>query len=421
MKLNTTIANIYQTQQRLTGLFVSAGSMLAIILELSLIIVGFVIKASQSTSSYVLWALFGIVGLLVALLVTKLTLTNAAKLRASLDAEKDLRASYKERSKGKMLSSEVKEELDGDIKEISSGRAVIYVLIGAGVLASIICETFVMQLLFRSLQPDWLGESLSIFLSTLVSCTVVSGELHKKRDSDIIKASLTHDSFLELAAKANTYDAFNKKMLDTASTHVEEILDRNVLATYAKTLVFRSIEEATGTQNFAKQVEDIRNQQLQIARLNEDRKQRLLAEVRGQNDVDTEPVAPIRLQDFFDGHAASEEALEDMDAGHEMVTDMEESMDVPCSGNGHDVDKNMVIRVDTESVEHDQKMPIKILSRRKSMTVNEAAKFLALSDRQIRRLREQGILVADENNQISSSSVRAYMKKRSAKFGPEGA
>lgn len=294
-RLNTTIAATYQAQQRLTGLFVSAGSMLAILLEIGLFVAGFVIKGNQSTSNVVLWVLFGFVGFLVALLVTKMTLTNATKLRASLDAENKLRADHRERGKGKIIPPEVQAELDKDIKETKKGRWTICILIGVGVLASIICETFVMQLLFSSLQPQWLGEGMSIFLSTLVSCTVVSGELHKKRDTDIIRSSLSHESLLELAAKANVYDEFNKKMIGAASTHVGQVLDQDVLGAYARTLVFRSIEESTGTQNFAQQVESIRAQQLQIARFKEDQKQRLLAEMRGEKDPQTDPIKPIQL------------------------------------------------------------------------------------------------------------------------------
>lgn len=296
MKLNTTIAHIYQTQQRLTGLFVSAGSMLAIALELGLIVTGFVIKAWESSpNNYGLMVLFGIIGLLVALLVTKMTLTNASKLRASFDAENDLKAAHKERGKGKTITSDIQAELNKDIKETKKGRWTIYALIGVGVLASIVCETFVMHLIFNSLTPELLGEGLSIFLSTLVSCTVVSGELHKKRDTDIIRSSLSHESLLELAAKANVYDEFNKKMIGAASTHVGQVLDQDVLGAYARTLVFRSIEESTGTTNFAQQVETVRKQQLQIARFKEDQKERLLAEMRGEKDPQTDPIKPIQL------------------------------------------------------------------------------------------------------------------------------
>jgi hypothetical protein len=295
MKLNTTIASVYQAQQRLTGLFVSVGSMLAIILELGLIVAGFAVKGSESTSNVTLWLLFGVAGLVVALMITKLTLTNATKLRTSLDSENQLRGVYKERSKGKgFIAEDVQAELDKDIRDSKSGRMSIYILIGIGALASIVCETFVMQFLFKGLQPAWAGDILSIFLSTLVTSTVVSGELHKERDADIIRKSLSHDSFLELAAKANVYDAFNQKILAEASTHVEEVLDSTVLATYARTLVFSSIEESTGEANFALHVEGARQKQLQIARMQEDTKQRLLSVVRGEEEVHTEPTPPIQ-------------------------------------------------------------------------------------------------------------------------------
>ncbi len=293
--LNTTIASVYQTQQRLTGLFVSAGSMIAILLELSLIVAGFVIKASETSSNWVIYGLFALVGFLVALLIVKLTLTNAAKLRASLNAENDLKADYRERSEGKTVTQKVQAELDNDIAETKKGRWTIYLLIGVGALASIICETFVMHLLFQQLKPDLLGDVLSVFLSALVSSTVISGELHKRRDTEIIKHSLSHDSLLELAAKANTYDAFNRKMINAASTHVEQVLDQAVLGAYAQSLVYSSIEESTGTQNFAQQVESIRARQLQIARFKEDQEQRLLAEIRGKKDPQTDPIKPIQL------------------------------------------------------------------------------------------------------------------------------
>jgi len=68
-----------------------------------------------------------------------------------------------------------------------------------------------------------------------------------------------------------------------------------------------------------------------------------------------------------------------------------------------------------------QKVPVKISGRRKSMSVAEAAAFLECSDRQVRRLRENGTLVTGEDDRLTSASVRAYKKKRAAKFGPEGA
>jgi hypothetical protein len=294
-KLNTTIANVYQTQQRLTGLFVSAGSMLAILLELLLVVAGFTFAVVGGHQNPMTIALFAVIGALMAALVTKMTLTNAAKLRASLDRENDLRQDYKERSKGETVPADVKAELDQDIKEAGRGRWWIYILIGFGVLISIVCEKFAIDLLFKSVENWYLSNGLSVFLSCLVSCTVVSGELHKKRDAELIKDSLKHDSFLRLAAEANVYDSFNHKMIDAASTHVEQVLDQAVLGAYAQSLVYQSIETSTGTQNFAAQVDAIRSQQLQLARIREDQKHRLLAKVRGENEPQTDPIKPIQL------------------------------------------------------------------------------------------------------------------------------
>ena len=291
--INTAIANTYQSQQRLTGLFVSVGSMLAIVLELGLVVAGFTVVGSHVTPA--LWALWGCIGFLFALLVTKLTLTNATKLRISLDNEKVLRACHKERGKELgIIPVDVQSELNKDIKECKSGRAAIYSLIGIGALMSITCETFVMELLFTTMRPAVIGDALSFLLSSLVTCTVVSGELHKERDADIIRKALSHDSFLELAAKATVYDAFNRNLIREASTHVKEVLDHDVMGEYAKRLVFTSTEESTGTQNFALQIEQSKTKRLQENRLLEDSKVRMLKQLRGEEDIDTEPTPLIR-------------------------------------------------------------------------------------------------------------------------------
>lgn len=62
---------------------------------------------------------------------------------------------------------------------------------------------------------------------------------------------------------------------------------------------------------------------------------------------------------------------------------------------------------------------LKVKAPRRPMSIKQAAVFLGITDRQVRRLREQGILIVDEDNQLTSASVRAYQKKRPLK--PEGA
>ncbi|GCE19829.1 hypothetical protein [Dictyobacter kobayashii] len=55
------------------------------------------------------------------------------------------------------------------------------------------------------------------------------------------------------------------------------------------------------------------------------------------------------------------------------------------------------------------------LTRRKPMSVSEAAEVLALSERRVRELRSQGVLLTDESNKIKVASVNAYLGKRKAK------
>ncbi|GLV58959.1 hypothetical protein KDH_57870 [Dictyobacter sp. S3.2.2.5] len=55
------------------------------------------------------------------------------------------------------------------------------------------------------------------------------------------------------------------------------------------------------------------------------------------------------------------------------------------------------------------------LTRRKPMTVSEAAEALSLSERRVRELRSQGVLVSDDTNKIRVASVNAYLGKRRAR------
>jgi hypothetical protein len=117
--------------------------------------------------------------------------------------------------------------------------------------------------------------------------------------------------------------------------------------------------------------------------------------------------------------SASEELDSQMDLG------THDSLDNEDADNGledeRDMDPINITQFYPRKSSSGQKASIKVSSRRKSMSVVEAANFLECSDRQVRRLRENGTLVTGEDDRLTSASVKAYKKKRSIKIGQEGA
>lgn len=136
-----------------------------------------------------------------------------------------------------------------------------------------------------------------------------------------------------------------------------------------------------------------------------------------------------RIADLEEQLADMRTDRETTEIGHEtpafVDVNADERMDIDCLENGRDAepetDMENVTQFHPRRTFDGQKAPIKISGRRKSMSVAEAAAFLGCSDRQVRRLRENGTLVTDENDRLTSTSVRAYKKKKSAKLGSEGA
>jgi hypothetical protein len=245
---------------------------------------------------FFLW-LSGFGGLLLACLILKLSMTNSTKLRISLDRERDMNDTFSERSKLLAVSdyATAKAVLDSEIKRLTDGRWQIYGMMAVGAGVSILSEGFVLSHL--------LGTSIGGIVSALaVSCvvtlTVVSGELHEARDSDIVLRTLSHNIFLEQAAKANISDAINKKLVADSEKYIDQVLDENVLTECARALAYTVIEQRTGINNFAQTLQIAQAKREGETKLIEDRKLQVsqflltgdkdILKVAGES-VDTEP------------------------------------------------------------------------------------------------------------------------------------
>jgi predicted GIY-YIG superfamily endonuclease len=74
-------------------------------------------------------------------------------------------------------------------------------------------------------------------------------------------------------------------------------------------------------------------------------------------------------------------------------------------------------RIPEEGEENTKKSPLTLKGYHRSMSTKDAAEFLGCTDRQVRRLRVNGVLVADESGRITAASVKAYKKRKEARAG----
>ncbi|GCF10930.1 hypothetical protein [Dictyobacter arantiisoli] len=147
-----------------------------------------------------------------------------------------------------------------------------------------------------------------------------------------------------------------------------------------------------------------------------------VAEMEGEQKFITEPLSMEASQYIIDGQLDSMALETDGEELFEKKDSSENDVLLPAWAGGEDVDtfltmEDMLPYIPTGDTSSMSKISSNTgkLTRRKPMTVPEAAEALAVSERRIRELRSQGVLVTDESNKIKVSSVNAYMNKRKTK------
>lgn len=293
--MNGLIAKAHKIQRKFIGVIVASGSVLAFLLSFILIVAGIEVTALMHppTTNNVGFGAYAFVwifaGALIAILIERLTLTNCAKLRITREKIELINEDY---SCIETPTNDTDLERQKDVKLVEKGRWSIILLIVLGTSLSMMCESFIIHFLFGNFQVI-LGWIASLFLSGLVSYTLISSELHKGLDAEVIHESLNADTFLAVAARANVTDHVNQQMLKKATTKVKEIVGSEVMLSAIDQAVIADVDDVMeGNGRIILRIDNEREQKrAQIAR-EKDLTRQQLSLVKGSGD--TEPLSVIQ-------------------------------------------------------------------------------------------------------------------------------
>ena len=251
--LNGFIATAHRLQRKTLGAVMAMGGVVAYLLSIILIVSGIVLQAFIykpsvfSGAMIVVYSIvWGIAALCIGVLVERMTLGGCSKYRIATERREIIQENF---DKIVDPTPETGRQYSSDIARENKNRYSSAWLIVLGATLSIFCENFVVQYLFTGWTPMQIGPVSipigtigSLFLSGLVSYTLISSELHKKQESDVIHESITADSFLPTATRADVTDRVYQQMLKRSSTKVDEISESETIDSAFEQAVLQDID-----------------------------------------------------------------------------------------------------------------------------------------------------------------------------------
>jgi hypothetical protein len=162
-----------------------------------------------------------------------MTLGGCSKYRIACEKSEIIRENF-EKISGP--TKEVETQYQTDLSYVNKDKGYALGLIVLGACLSIFCESLIIHYLFSG-WSDWhvgqvsipVGVLGSLFLSGLVSYTLISSELHKRQEAEVIHESIMADSFLPIAARANVTDRVHMQMLAKSTVKVDEIVNTDTI------------------------------------------------------------------------------------------------------------------------------------------------------------------------------------------------
>lgn len=226
--MNMWIAKLHKFSRKFVGMITAGGPVLAYFLSMLTIIGGVTIYALMIWPNNLFYQIMaGGIAVLFALLVERLTLTQAAKVRTASEKKADIEMHYAmiERPT-KDVEAAKKRELDA----IRSWDATALMISGA--LISTCAGTLFWHYLLQAL-PGWQAWGFSTLFSALISFTLVSSELHRHLENEVVSGSIMADHYTDLAGRE---DARDRVISSFASQHegaLQKTLDHNTVSEIA--------------------------------------------------------------------------------------------------------------------------------------------------------------------------------------------
>src|SRR6266702_3377230 len=222
--MNMWIAKLHKFSRKFVGWITAAGPIIAYFLSALTIIGGVTIYAIKIwPNNYFYQILAGFIAVFFALLVERLTLTQAAKVRISKEKKDDIKTHY---AKVANPTKEIEANKQSELKAVKDEGATILMLSGA--ILSTCAGTLFWHYLLQDLAP-WQGWGFSTLFSALISFTLVSSELHRHLENEVVSGSIMADHFTDLAGREDARDRVIQEFAGKHEDALKKTLDHNTV------------------------------------------------------------------------------------------------------------------------------------------------------------------------------------------------
>ncbi len=243
---NMSIAKLHKFSRKFVGWITAVGPLVALAVSILTIVIGVIIYATKIwPASWPYWVGAGGIGILFSLLVERLTLTQAAKVRTIKEKKEDIETAY-----GKVddLTQTALDHKALELDQAEKGNGGAWTLMLLGALVSTCAGTLFWHYLLQAL-PGWQGWAFSSLFSAIVSFTLVSSELHRHLDNEVISSSIIADHFIDLAGREDARDRVIEEFAEKHDDALQDVLEHNTvkeIADYTAQQTLDSIFQGQG-------------------------------------------------------------------------------------------------------------------------------------------------------------------------------
>src|SRR5260221_1539126 len=178
-----TIAKLHKFSRKFVGWITAVGPIVALAVSVLTIVAGVIIYATKIwPDSWPYWVGAGVIGILFSLLVERLTLTQAAKVRTIREKKEAIETAYAELKDPTKTSLEHKER---ELDEAGKGTFGAWGLMLFGAIVSTCAGTLFWHYLLQAL-PDWPAWGFLTLFSANLSFTPCSNSIPPRLYHDVI-------------------------------------------------------------------------------------------------------------------------------------------------------------------------------------------------------------------------------------------
>jgi hypothetical protein len=222
--MNMKIAKLHKFSRKFVGWITAAGPVIAYFLSMLTIIGGVTIYAIMIWPHNLFYQILaGVIAVLFALLVERLTLTQAAKVRISKEKKDDIETHYA-RIGNPTKETEINKK--AEIKAVKDHGATL--LMYSGALISTCAGTLFWHYILQDM-PAWQAWGFSTLFSALISFTLVSSELHRHLENEVVSGSIMADHFTDLAGREDARDRIIQEFAGKHDHALKNALDHDTV------------------------------------------------------------------------------------------------------------------------------------------------------------------------------------------------